>query len=167
MTLNQLKKNWARALTDVCASIGGTLGVVMLIAFIVSLQPNEQTASASFASYFQGGQIGLPILSLSGVVLLALVRGNKKPHPVFAFVLSAIVLLSAIGTAFSIGLNPGFAADRLGPQNLDLLWSFYGLLHLLWFFALIAEPSIPSPQEAAEEQESRVEKIKQGATRHA
>ena len=162
-----VKANWARALAEVSASIAGTLGVVFVIAFIISRQRTDLDASASFAEYFRAGQISLPILSLSGIIFVALFRRQGAVSPIWAFILYVVFLGPIIATAFIIGLNPGFHPDVLSPSNVYLLWSFYCGLHGLWFLILVLEPGVPSPQEAAVEQQSRVNQIKSGAAGRA
>ena len=164
----RVKKNWPMALAEVGISVVGTLGVVFLIAFIVSLQPDSLTASESFATYFQGGQISLPILSYSGIIFLALFRrqGNT-PNPVVAWWLYVVYLGPIIATAIIIGLNPGFKPDVLGDGNLTFLWVLYAALHVLWFLVLVFKPTVPSAQEAGRTQADRVRNMIAGAAQHA
>ena len=164
----RVKKNWSVALAEVGVSVAGTLGVVYLIAFIVSLQPDSLTAGESFATYFQGGQISLPILSYSGIIFLALFRRQgKTPNPVFAWWLYVVYGGPIIATAIIIGLNPGFKPDVLGAGNLTFLWVLYAALHVLWFLVLVFEPVVPSAQEAARTQEDRVLNMMVRAAQHA
>ena len=158
--------NLSKALSVVVASIVGTLGIIFLIAFIVSQQSEDLTTTAAFAQYFHGGQIGLPILSLSGIIFIAL-RTHGRLHPLISVLLYVFFFGPIIATAFIIGLNPGFHTNVLSPSNLWLLWSFYIIFHLLWFIILVLEPTVPSAQDAAQAQEGRVEKIKIGATDRA
>ena len=157
-----LIKNSGRALSIVLASILGTLGVVLLIALVVSQQSDNMTTTSAFIEYFRGGQIGLPILSLSGIIFIALRRYGRL-HSLMSLILYVFLFGPIIATAFIVGLNPGFQVDILTPSNLLLLWLFYFGLHLLWFLILILEPTVPTAQEAAEAQEGRVNKIKVGA----
>ena len=161
-----LIRNWGKALSLVLASIVGTLGVVFLISLIVSLQSADLTTTAAFTKYFEGGQIGLPILSLSGIIFITLLRHGRL-HPLLSLFLYVLLFAPIIATAFIVGLNPGFRAGELTSSNLYLLWSFYSILLLLWLAVLILEPIVPSPQEAAEAQEDRVNKIKSGAADRA
>ena len=163
----RIKKNWGNALAEVGVSIAGTLGVVFLIALVFSQQTDDMTVGGSFGAYFQGGQISLPILSLSGLIFLAMFRRHGRPHPVLAWVLFVIFLLPIITTAIMIGLNPGFQAGGLGPANLVILWLVYGAFHILWFSVLIFEPIAPSMQRASKAQEDRVNEIKAGAAGRA
>ena len=165
--IDRIKKNWGDALAEVGVSVAGTLGVVFLIALIFSQQTSGLTIGASFGQYFQGGQISLPILSLSGIIFLTMFRKHGRPHPVLAWALFSIFFLPVIGTAFMMGLNPGFEAGGLGPTNLLALWSVYGAFHLLWFSVLIFEPIARSQEEAGEEQEERIKRIKAGAAQRA
>ena len=161
-----LIRNWGRALSLVLASIVGTLGVVYLISVAVSLQSDELTTTVVFSKYFDGGQIGLPILSLSGIIFITLLR-HGRPHPILSFFLYVWLFCPIIATAIFVGFNPGFQAGQLTSSSLYLLWSFYFALLLLWFLILILEPTVPSAQEAAEAQEGRVNKIKSGAAGRA
>ena len=164
---DRVKKNWGAALAEVGVSVAGTLGVVFLIALVFSQQPSGVSVEASFGQYFRGGQISLPILSLSGIIFLTMFRKHGRPHPVLVWVLFTIFVLPVIATAFMMGLNPGFKAGGLGPGNLFALWAVYGAFHILWFSVLIFEPIAPSLEEAGESSEARVKGIKAGAARHA
>ena len=138
-----------------------------MIAFVVSEQRVDLDTSASFAQYFRAGQISLPILSLSGIIFVALLRRTDALSPILAVVLYVIFIGPIIATAFIIGLNPGFHQDVLTPSNVSLLWAFYWVLHGLWFLILVLEPEVPSAQEVAVEQQSRVNEIKAGAAGRA
>ena len=161
-----LIRNWGKALSEVLASVAGTLGIVYLISFIVSQQSDNLAAETSFAVYFRGGQIGLPILALSGIIFIALLRHGRL-QPLWAVIIGIFYLGPILATAFIIGLNPGFQTNILAHSNLFLLWVFYCILHLVWFFILMLEPVVPSTQKAAEAEESRVNKIKSGASGRA
>ena len=149
------------ALADVMLSLSGTLGMVFIIASIVAVQSSQDvTTTDSFLMYFNGGQIGLPILSLCGIIFLAFFRRHKQLHPILAWLLYVIFFGSSITTAIIIGINPGFASNELKPELLKTLWIVYGMLHVLWFFILVFEPSMRSEQERAEEEYARVKNIK-------
>ena len=60
--LDSLIKNWKEALTEVLASLIGTLGIVFVIAFILSGQIEGGKVLSSFNRYFNEGQIGLSVL---------------------------------------------------------------------------------------------------------
>lgn len=125
-----LLANWKYALSEVLASIIGTLGIVLAIAFILSRQADGITIGASFAQYFTGGQIGLPILSLSGIIFIAL-RKHGPLNPIMSVLLYVFLLGPIITTAFIIGLNPGFQINILSQSNLSLLWWLFFSLHAL------------------------------------
>ena len=161
-----LIKNWGGALSEVLASIIGTLGIVFLIALIVSQQLDDITSPTAFTDYFQGGQIGLPILSLSGIIFIA-IRRHGRIHQLWSLLLYVFFLGPIIATAIIIGLNPGFKTHVLTSSNLSLLWLFYCCLHVLWFLILVLEPTVPTVQEAADAQEGRINKIKAGAVGRA
>lgn len=161
-----LQNNWGSAFSEVFASIVGTLGIIVVISFILSLQADASNLQSTFSVYFSGGQLGLPILSLSGIIFIAL-RNHGPLHPITSLLLYILFLIPIIATAFMIGLNPGFQAAQLHSANLTLLWVFFIGLHVLWLLILLLEPTVPSAQEAAEAQESRVNKIKGGASGRA
>lgn len=163
--IRSLEKNGARAIADVSASLAGTLVIVGIISYIVSLQSDTLTTTSTFSTYFQGGQIGLPILSLSGIIFIAILRHDRR-HPIHSLALYFFFLVPFMATAFLIGFNPGFIPDQLSTSSLKLLWIFYVLLHFVWFLVLVFEPTIPTIQEAASDEEDRVRKIKLGATEH-
>lgn len=160
MVLDTMKKriqgNWKNALIEVGTSIGGTLGMVFVIALIVSQQEIEANVYTLFAGYFEGGQISLPILSLSGIIILALLGKHKEASPELVRVVSVVFLLPIVGTAIMIGMNPGFRPGGLGPGNLMTLWAIYGAFHLLWFLVLILEPVAYSIEEADKDREQRI-----------
>lgn len=161
-----LDKNWGRALGEVSASMVGALGFVALIALVLSGQEAELTTGKAFSGYFSGGQIGLSILSVSGVAFIALLR-HKPTHQVLGVLLLIILIGPIVATAFIIGLNPGFQSGGLTQPLLGWLWKIFFGLHLLWFLILLLEPSIPSAQAAGEAQENRVKNIKAGAANRA
>ena len=161
-----LMKNWTRALSEVLASIAGTVGIVFLIALVVSQQSNSMNTLTAFTAYFQGGQIGLPILAVSGIIFIAIGRHGRL-HAFLSLILYVVFFGAFLSTAFMIGLNPGFQTAVLSPSNLSFLWLLYCSLHILWFLVLALEPAVPSAQEAADAQEGRVNKIKTGAADRA
>ena len=111
-------------------------------------------------------KIGLPILSLSGIIFIGLLRHGRL-HPVLSLFLYVWLFGPIIATAFIVGLNPGFQAGELTSPSLYLLWLFYFGLLFLWFAILMLDPIVPSAQKAAEAQEGRVNKIKSGASARA
>lgn len=157
-----LLNNWGRALGDVSASMIGALGFIGLIALTLSGQDHNLTISEAFARYFEGGQIGLSILSVSGVAFVALLR-HKPTHQVLAVILLILLVGPIAATSILIGMNPGFQPGGLSETLLTWLWRLFFGLHALWFFILLLEPSVPNPQEAGEAQEQRVNRIKAGA----
>lgn len=162
-----VKENFIRALGEVGGSILGTVGLVFVIASVVSLQEDELSPTESFLQYFQGGQISLPILSLSAVVFAALLRRRGGLGQHIAVLLYVVVVGPIIGTALVIGFNPGFEQDKLTDPTLWMLWSFYAMLQIVWFLAIVLERSVQSFQDAAKEQEGRVERMKTKAAQHA
>lgn len=160
------QQNWEHALTEVLASVFGTLGFVLLIAIIASLQSDNLNTPTAFFGYFLGGQIGLPILALSGIIFIA-IRQHGRIRRLWSLILYIFFLGPIMATAFIVGLNPGFKPDVLSSSNLSLLWIFYFVLHFLWFLILVFEPKIPTAQAAADAQEDRVRAIKAGAVPRA
>lgn len=156
--LDSLQKNWKEAVTEVLASLIGTLGIVFVIAFILSGQIDEGDVATSFSRYFNDGQIGLSVLSISGVMFLAL-RKHGKLNAIMSIVLYTSFIIPIVATAFLIGLNPGFEKDVLSATNVSLLWKFYFGLHCLWFLILALEPIIPSSEEASAAEKIRVNNI--------
>jgi len=156
--LDSLIKNWKEALTEVLASLIGTLGIVFVIAFILSGQIEGGKVLSSFNRYFNEGQIGLSVLSISGVMFLAL-RRHGKLNAIMSIILYLCFVVPIVATAFLIGLNPGFEKEVLTDTNVSLLWKFYFGLHLLWFFFLALQPIIPSSEEAGAAEKNRVNDI--------
>ena len=158
----RLAKNFKTALPEVVASLIGTLGVVFIISFILSQQADGETLANTFEQYFKGGQIGLSILAVSGIIFIAL--GRHRPLNQFISLgLYAVLLVPMMATAFVIGLNPGFQENVLKDANLQFLWVVYLGFHVLWFLILLLAPEIPSAQEVGQQQEERVNRIKAGA----
>ena len=161
-----MKRNWGRAVGEIVASIVGSVGIVFVIACIVYLNSDNLTWNQSFFGYFDGGQLSLPILSLSGIIFMAFRRHPKGNSVLWAFLL-VFYLIPVIATAFILGQNPGFGDGGLTPQVLNLLWILYCALHVVWLLVLVFEPTVPSPQEVAGDQEGRVNRIKAGAAKRA
>ncbi|WP_163850125.1 hypothetical protein [Pseudooceanicola aestuarii] len=153
--LDSLQKNWKEALTEVLASLIGTLGIVFVIAFILSRQIEEGKVTTSFSRYFNEGQIGLSVLSISGVMFLAL-RKHGKLNEIVSIVLYLCFIIPLVATAFIIGINPGFEKEVLTSTNVSLLWQFYFGLHLVWFLILALKPTIPSSEEAGAAENNRI-----------
>ena len=160
--IESLRKNWKDALTEVLASLLGTLGIVFVIALIISGQAGTGGVWPAFNRYFNEGQIGLSALSISGVMFLAL-RKHGKMNPIISILLYLLFFIPVLATSFIIGLNPGFEKDVLKEVNIYRLWDFYIWLHMLWFVILALEPSIPSGEEASAAEDRRVKSIAQKA----
>ena len=155
--------NWKDALTEVLASFLGTLGIVFVIALVLSGQTGSGDVWPSFYRYFNEGQIGLSVLSISGVMFLAL-RKHGKMNSIASIALYILFVVPVLATSFIIGLNPGFEKGVLKEVNVSRLWGFYLWLHLLWFFILALEPSIPSGEEAGAAEDKRVKSIAEKAS---
>lgn len=154
-----VSRNWKNAVTEVAASLIGTLGIVFLISGVLSQQQSAASLASTFEAYFSGGQIGLGILSLSGVVFIAVLRHGTMSR-LTSVVLYVVLFLPVIVAAFIVGLNPGFQQGGLGRSNLTTLWWVYFGLHFLWFLLLLLEPVVPTAQAAGKEEDGRVKQIK-------
>ena len=106
-----------------------------------------------FWSYWQAGEIVLPILGLCGAVtaLLALNKGYFSWW-VHALVAIAILVVALGGGAALIG-SDGFNEDL----NVEVIkWGFvcYGILALVWFFLVatvrVTEPGVRKSENAAQ-----------------
>lgn len=157
-----IQKNSDGAISTVFYSVIGSIGLVYLISMIVAYQPQGGNQPFEiFKDYFIGGQIGLTILSISGAIFAALL--HRPPMPKWlSGLLYALFFVPVILTGIIIGLNPGFAPGGLGVNNLWLLWTFFVILHVLWFILLLVEPEIKSAQEAGKEEKDRVTGIIEG-----
>lgn len=159
---DSVSRNWKTAFTEVMASLAGALLFLFGIALVLFGQGTSPSISDAFFGYFSGGQIGLSVLSLSGIIFMAL-RRHGNIGPITTFFLYVFYLGPVLLTAFIIGVNPGFKENILSSFNLSLLWVFFIGLHILWFIVRILEPTIPSAQEAGKAQEDRVNDILKGA----
>ena len=152
-------------MTAVLASLVGTLGIVLVIAVILSGQNESVSVGASFNRYFNEGQIGLSVLSISGVLFLAL-RRHGKMDSIISIFLYVLFVIPVVATAFIVGLNPGFEKNVLTPVNVSRLWGFYIWLHAVWFAILVLEPVVPTQEQAAAAEEARVGGIAERAAQH-
>lgn len=143
-------------------SVIGTLGLVALISGVLSLQTEDKTLGAIFATYFSGGQIGLSVLSMAGVMLMVLLRHGPVPH-IVSVGLYLIFIFPLFAAAFIVGINPGFVSGKLNPNNIFILWVVYFWFHVLWFIVLGLEPVIPTPEKAGETEGNRVKSIAEKA----
>ncbi|MCA0904410.1 hypothetical protein [Qipengyuania aquimaris] len=139
------------------ASIVGSVGIVFVIAMIVALQ-KEQSAMLVYQQYFDGGQMGLSILAISGGIFIALFR-HPRLHAILSLGLYAAFVIPVLATGIIIGMNPGFESGELGSSLVNLLWLVFWFLHILWLFVMLLEPRIPTAQEAGDQQENRVNDI--------
>jgi hypothetical protein len=160
--IESVRQNWKVALTEVLASVLGTLGIVFVIALILSGQTGSGNVWQAFYRYFNEGQIGLSVLSISGVMFVAL-RKHGKMNPITSILLYVLFVVPVLATSFIIGLNPGFEKDVLKEINISRLWFFYIWLHLLWFIILALEPSIPTGEETGAAEDKRVKRIPEKA----
>ena len=158
-------RNWKTALTEVMASLVGAIFFLLGIALILYGQGRSKTIYEAFLSYFTGGQLGLSVLSLSGIIFLAL-RKHGSLGPITTIFLYIFYLGPVFLTAVIIGMNPGFKESILSPFTLAMLWLFFVGLHILWFVVLILEPFIPSPEQAGEAEENLVGGIAERAAKY-
>jgi len=162
MLWHLLTQNWKDAFSEVLASIIGTIGIVFVIASIISRQDVGGDVGAAFLGYFSGGQIGLPALALSGIIFIAL-RRHGRLSSLVSVLLYLFLIIPIICAAVIVGMNPGFKTAVLSDDNLKLLWLIFFWLNLLWLAVLLLQPVVPSPQEAGEGEQQRVQNIKAGA----
>jgi hypothetical protein len=157
--IERLQKNGWKALSEVVLSIAGTIGIFFLISCILALQSPSSTIGNIFGQYFSGGQIGISVLSLSGIILTILL-GYGPIHKAVSVLLYVIFFFPLLATALIIGLNPGFLGGKLNSGSLTILWFVYFGMHILWFVILILEPEVPSAQVTGKAEQDRVNDIK-------
>jgi hypothetical protein len=143
-------------------SLLGTIGIVLIVAIVVAAQMKKPDVFVTFGGYFDGGQLSLPILALSGIVFLA-VRRHGPIHQVITVVLYVFFFGPIIAAALMVGVNPGFKPSALSLTNLTILWWSYFILHVVWLITLLLEPVLPTAEEAARQEDDRVSKIKERA----
>lgn len=163
----RIRANWKKAFDEVGASMFGSIGFVWCISYVLSRDAGDKTTWDVFKSYFDGGELSLSILSLSGVLYLLLARDKQAKQaasdgttPVktrgigsFLVFFGPILIATVV-----IGLNPGFEPKNMGPEKLWLLAFLYVFVHLVWLYTLVFQPvpaAIPTPEHAATEQVTR------------
>lgn len=161
----RVKKNLWKAVSEVGVSIIGSVGVVLGISWLIALGPNSTSGWAVFGSYFDGGEIGLSILSLSGAIYLMLNRIGQT-HEGLAIPIYLACFAPVIIAAFIVGSNPGFDPVKITTGQLVVLAILYIAVHLFWFLLLLSQPVLQSPEESSEAQESRVKGIAARAAQH-
>ena len=155
----RLQKNGWKAFSEVALSIAGTIGIVLLISVILSLQSESSSIGSVFGKYFSGGQIGLSVLSLSGIIFMVLLR-HGQIHQAVSVLLYFVFVLPLLATAVIVGLNPGFLEGKLNTGTLWFLWLIYIGMHILWLVILLLDPAVPSAQAAGKAEQDRVNDIK-------
>ena len=159
MVMNErVKKNWWKAVSEVGVSIIGSVGVVLGISWLIALSPHSASGWSVFGSYFDGGEIGLSILSLSGAIYIMLNRVGQI-HEGFAIPIYLACFAPVIIAAFIVGSNPGFDPLKISTGQLVVLAILYIVVHLFWFLLLLWQPVLQTPEESGEEQEKRVKGI--------
>lgn len=166
--MQRLKQNLWKAVSEVGVSVIGSLGIVLIISGLISLGPEAKSGWAVFKSYFDGGEIGLSVLSLSGAIYLLLNRLGQQ-HEGMGLPIYLLSFLPVIIAAFIVGSNPGFEPTKIGNGQLVVLGLLYLIVHVFWFILLLVQPPLPnrikSPEKAAQEQAksaSGIEKRAQG-----
>ena len=154
----KLKKNGWKAVSEVGVSVIGSIGIIYGISLLIALGPQNQSSWAVFSSYFNGGQIGLSVLSLSGAIYLILNRIGQT-HEGLAIPIYLACFAPVIVAAFIVGSNPGFDPLKISTAQLVVLAILYIVVHLFWFLLLLSQPVLQSPEKAGEAQETRVEGI--------
>ncbi|WP_156505693.1 hypothetical protein, partial [Sulfitobacter sp. HI0054] len=149
-----LFKNWKDGFAEIALSVAGSIGAVLLISALLAANDNALKAGAAFARYFEGGQVGLTILAVSGAAFGALLRHPQKDK-LASVIMGLVLLIPIIATSVIIGFNPGFVKGGLTDTLLTILWVLYAFIHLLWFIFIVRSPTVPNAQEAGAEQEDR------------
>ncbi|MBO9440242.1 hypothetical protein HKX23_17220 [Sulfitobacter sp. KE29] len=151
---------------EIALSIAGSIGVVGLISALLAANDDKLKAGTAFAGYFEGGQVGLTILAVSGAAFGALLRHPQKDK-LGSFIMGIILLAPIIATSLIIGLNPGFVTGGLTDTVLLILWCLYALIHLIWFIFIVRSPTVPNAQEAGRVEINRVSTMKERASNRA
>lgn len=161
-----LIRNVKDGFAEIALSVAGSLGAVWLISALLAANDNALKTGVAFGRYFEGGQVGLTILAVSGAAFGALLRHPQKDK-LGSVIMGLILLIPIIATSVIIGFNPGFVKGGLTETLLTTLWGLYAFIHLLWFIFIVRSPSVPNAQEAGEVQENRVSSIKERASHRA
>lgn len=161
-----LIKNLKDGFAEIALSAAGSIGAVWLISALLAANDNTLKTGAAFGQYFEGGQVGLTILAVSGAAFGALLRHPQKDK-LGSVIMGLILLIPIIATSVIIGFNPGFIKGGLTDTLLTTLWTLYAFIHLLWFIFIVSSPTVPNAQEAGAEQEDRVASIKRRAANRA
>lgn len=159
---DKLRVLWQRfkeGIAEILLSLAGSIGAVWLISALLALDDRSLTTNQAFHSYFEGGQVGLTILAVSGATFGALLRHPGRDR-LWSVVIILILFVPIVGTSFIIGRNPGFTPGNLSAGTLELLWWFYVSIHILWLIFIIRKPNIPNAQQAGEQEKERVGGVK-------
>lgn len=161
----KIKKNWWKAVSEVGVSVIGSVGIVFGISWLIALGPDSEPGMKVFTSYFDGGEIGLSVLSLSGAIYLMLNRIGQA-HEGLAIPIYLACFAPVIVAAFIVGSNPGFDPLKIGAGQLVVLGILYVTVHLFWFLLLLSQPVLQTPEESGAAQEDRVKGIAVRAAQH-
>lgn len=157
---------WGRfknGLSDVILSLAGSIGGICLISLYEAMKDDSLSFRVVFSSYFDGGQLGLAVLGVTGVVYGA---SSRIPGISDLFtVLTSLILIAIVAlTALIIGDNPGFVPGKLTDVQLQWLWGLFIGVHVMWLYFIVRKPPrIPSAQQASEEESKRVIGVKERA----
>lgn len=120
---------------------------------------NTKGIAETFLSYWQAGEIVLPILGLCGAVT-ALLALNKGYFSWWVHAIVGVIMLVFVfgGGAALIG-SDGFNKD-LNTELIDAGFACYGILALVWFLlaikARLTEPEVRRSDESAQDILSKV-----------
>ena len=157
-----MKNRIYEAVSEVLLSIAGSIGVILLISWLLAANDATLETGKAFSSYFSGGQAGLTILAVSGAAFGSLLRHPRKDR-LISVLLGLALFIPIIATSFIIGTNPGFSNASITGQTIKILWWLFVAIHALWFFFILTGPVSPDLESADAERESRVNSIKPGA----
>ena len=134
----------------------GTLAVIFGISAL--FRPSGSTVQNQFLSYFAGGELSLSILSVSSIVLVALLSSGRRFGVVSGCIVYLVFILPLLGVSALIGQNPGFSAGGRSERQLGYLWAVYFLLHVMWFIVVLSSRG-PDYQEEASRSAKRVSRL--------
>ena len=159
-------RNFKDGVAEIILSVAGSVGAVFLISALLAANDDQLTPSVEFLKYFEGGQVGLTILAVSGAAFGALLRHPQKDK-LASVIMGIVLLIPIVATSFIVGMNPGFVRGGLSNTLLTTLWWLFVGIHILWFIFILRSPTVPNAQEAGAEQDDRVSSIKQRASNRA
>lgn len=145
-----------RAAIEVFFALIFTFMPIVLLSIPFRSSTGELTRSAMesrFVSFFQSGEIVLPILAICGSIA-AITAVNHRSISKFLHVICWACLLSAaIGSGFALAQTDGFSAE-LYPQIIEAGFIIYGFLLALWFVTAVraySSEKLPDPEDRVKE----------------